>query len=604
MKHIFLFLLLVILCGFYLLVICFGVNGYAKQSFLANLSGQVLDKNSKKTVPNAHILITPLNLLLTTDNDGLFSVSDIDIPHPIYPITITISAEKYASWQLANVPLVSGDTLIITSQLSDTPYFNQVPSSVFPPSTPEHLSVEFYPDTISNPNIMPLLNFTPLPQYIRVRVSGFPYSPCKTDREYTVETVEFKDYLKHVLPNEWNYQWHPESLRAGALAVKMYAWYWIAYGGKWKDADVWDSVCDQVYNPNFAFASTNAAVDDTWNWALLRNNMLLHTSYRSTNDLCIAANLEGSCMGQLDSNVMAEDGFTWDEILLHFYNETTLKTIEFPHSGYALRFNGTKGDYNENRVLISLDGDPPVDVGSDDFTIEWWMKSLPEENNTPLVACGNNNHWIYGNIILDKSYSDGTKGFGVSLLGGHIAFGVQGNDSTAYTLCGKRDIRDGIWHHIAIQRRKADGFLWIYIDGKLEATGKGPDGDVSYPNDQAPLGENDPYISISAWKLDDDHDLHPFFRGWIDEIRFSNVLHYTSNFASPPQPFYPDEYTVGLYHFDEGVGNVITDTSDAIGGPSHGIRKYGGIINGPEWLTSDLFQSAFLPIISKSVFNR
>ena len=60
-------------------------------------------------------------------------------------------------------------------------------------------------------------------------------------------------------------------------------------------------------------------------------------------------------------------------------------------------------------------------------------------------------------------------------------------------------------------------------------------------------------------------------------MRISNVARYASNFTLP---FAPDANTVGLYHFDEGSGIVVQDSSGAAGGPSHGQRWVGGLNNG------------------------
>ena len=40
----------------------------------------------------------------------------------------------------------------------------------------------------------------------------------------------------------------------------------------------------------------------------------------------------------------------------------------------------------------------------------------------------------------------------------------------------------------------------------------------------------------------------------------------------------PDANTVACT-----IWNTIGDSSGAVGGPSHGVRKYGGVINRPEW---------------------
>ncbi len=78
----------------------------------------------------------------------------------------------------------------------------------------------------------------------------------------------------------------------------------IAAGGKWPDADVYDSTCDQVYIPAVEYASTNAAVDFTWNWRMtwLSNQTLVRAFYRTYASQCDSAGLGGHCMGQVESN--------------------------------------------------------------------------------------------------------------------------------------------------------------------------------------------------------------------------------------------------------------------------------------------------------------
>src|ERR687892_114654 len=85
-----------------------------------------------------------------------------------------------------------------------------------------------------------------------------------------VETVDFRAYVKNVLSREWISSWTTESLRAGALAVKHYAWYQVLHWRGGTNAagecfDVRDDTADQVYDParpNYATAA--AAVDATW----------------------------------------------------------------------------------------------------------------------------------------------------------------------------------------------------------------------------------------------------------------------------------------------------------------------------------------------------
>ena len=51
------------------------------------------------------------------------------------------------------------------------------------------------------------------------------------------------------------------------------------------------------------------------------------------------------------------------------------------------------------------------------------------------------------------------------------------------------------------------------------------------------------------------------FHGYIDEVRISSISRYEADFE-PQHQFTTDEFTVGLWHFDEGQGTVVADASD------------------------------------------
>jgi hypothetical protein len=70
------------------------------------------------------------------------------------------------------------------------------------------------------------------------------------------------------------------------------------------------------------------------------------------------------------------------------------------------------------------------------------------------------------------------------------------------------------------------------------------------------------------------------FNGTVDEVRFSSVARYTSNFARPTATFISDASTVGLYHFDEGYGSTTYDSS----GNGYNLS----LLNGPTWTSSDI----------------
>lgn len=283
-------------------------------------------------------------------------------------------------------------------------------------------------------------------------------------------------------------------------------------------------------------------------------------------------------------------------------------------SGYSLRFYGNGFD-DIDRVKIQIDDPsnsdpgPAADLGANDFTLEFWMKASASDNLAGEVSCGpgeDNWSWIFGNIVFDRDRFNYGRKYGLSIAGGVFVFGIRAEGSDLQTICGTTDVLDQEWHHIAVERRRSDGWMWLFVDGNLEAQANGPDGDVSYPDDatpstrqdiycQGPAGswngicENDPYLVIGAEKhdagADDGSGNYPSYSGWIDEVRLSNALRYTSNFTPPSAEFSTDSETAALYHFDEGpIGactGTVLDSSGASAGPSNGNCNFGGSPAGP-----------------------
>ena len=273
-------------------------------------------------------------------------------------------------------------------------------------------------------------------------------------------------------------------------------------------------------------------------------------------------------------------------------------------SGFALRFFGN-GVNDIDRVKIQIDDPatnspgPPADVGATDFTLEFWMNANAADNPAPSIQCGNNDNWRFGSIVFDRDRYNQDRAFGVSLAGARLVFGVSGEGIGDLTICATTAVLDDQWHHIAVQRRRADGWMWLYVDGILEAQANGPDGDISYPNSgvpgnfcgpggSQPCTNSDPYLVIGAEKHDSGPQF-PSYSGLIDEVRLSTTLRYGSNFIRPSQPFSPDANTVALYNFDAGQGDLIIDSSGAVGGPSNGSRRFGGSPAGPEWVSQTPF---------------
>ena len=273
----------------------------------------------------------------------------------------------------------------------------------------------------------------------------------------------------------------------------------------------------------------------------------------------------------------------------------------------SIRFFGGLSSNDADRIKIQIDDPannlpgPPADVGVTDFTIEFWVKGTQADNPTGAISCGVGSYnWIDGNIILDRDRFGQPNEFGVSFGAGRVAFGTDGG-TNFNTICGTSNVLDGQWHHIALQRRVADGRMWIHVDGMQEAQGDGDPGDMSYPNNGVPSNNsfcggpcvNEPYIVLGAEK----HDLVEGFNGFKDELRLSETLRYSGMMVTPPSaPFVPDAMTAALYHFNEGMGSDIIDSTP--GNLSPGVLFFGqggGAMPGPIWTTDTPFSGAPVP---------
>ncbi|MBL8685064.1 MAG: LamG domain-containing protein [Myxococcales bacterium] len=264
----------------------------------------------------------------------------------------------------------------------------------------------------------------------------------------------------------------------------------------------------------------------------------------------------------------------------------------------ALRFRGS-GVGDIDRVKIPVDDPtnnapgPPADVGATDFTIEFWLKGAAADNRAGAIRCGDNVDWIRGNIVIDRDRFSQDRKFGVSLGAGRVVWGVSGDRTGDRTVCASAVVLDDRWHHVAVQRRRRDGYLWIFVDGRLEAEGDGPDGDVSYPDDGVPGNHcggpclsSDPFLVLGAEKHDAGRE-YPSFNGSIDELRISRTLRYATTFTVAAEPWAVDSDTAALYRFEEASGDAIVDSA---GNASPGVRRYGGNPPGPDWSTDTPFR--------------
>jgi hypothetical protein len=142
----------------------------------------------------------------------------------------------------------------------------------------------------------------------------------------SVQVVNFHDYVTVVMAAEWGAANPAEALKAGAVAVKEYAWYHAMFwrGGTAADGscyDVVDSSLDQIYAPETRVpaASLVAAVDATWGVTVRRNTSLFVTHYQAGANVACGANADSAHLYQVSATHCAQDGMTYDLILATYY---------------------------------------------------------------------------------------------------------------------------------------------------------------------------------------------------------------------------------------------------------------------------------------------
>lgn len=178
-----------------------------------------------------------------------------------------------------------------------------------------------------------LAQFTP-PETIRVwrRRLDDSTSSCAG----RVDVIPFEDYVKGVLPHEWIASWHVESLKAGAVAIRTYAAWWVRRGGKYECADLDDTSSSQVYKDE-RLARTDAAAEATRGIYVVAGDKLVLAEYSAENgDPTKHGVVEPHCTGRArdghgrgtcqrgSQRWASRDGKTFDWIVTHYYPGSTL----------------------------------------------------------------------------------------------------------------------------------------------------------------------------------------------------------------------------------------------------------------------------------------
>lgn len=216
--------------------------------------------------------------------------------------------------------------------------------------------------------------------------------------------------------------------------------------------------------------------------------------------------------------------------------QSTISNLQSAPGGFALEFNG-KDSYVDLPTL-HYDGSHPI-------TLEAII--LPHEAGT-------------GGSIIDNR--DGVGGVGLR---------VNGTDEPQ-ARTGRVIMRDAESYHEVPSREGLAGERRVHIAGIVQgSTGLlFIDGKLQGSIDLQGSGQPSKHPFRVGARTFSDTGVKGAFSGMIDEVRISKVACYTADFT-PPTRFEPDKETLALYHFDEGQGEVLTDSS--------GNNHHGKIVN-------------------------
>ncbi len=187
------------------------------------------------------------------------------------------------------------------------------------------------------------------------------------------------------------------------------------------------------------------------------------------------------------------------------------------------------------------------------FTIEGWIKS------TDLNVTPNSEVWRAPNIIGNSSPGAASGDLIVSTQAGYLSFYTGLNTTTGdNAVISKAFISDNQWHHWAVSVNGTNALL--FADGVN--VGNLPINRGLATNGVDALGlmvNNSSCCGGAIYR----------HSGQLDEVRFSSVARYATNFTPPTGTFMSDASTVVLYHLD-AYNCMSFSTPDASGNNNSG----------------------------------
>jgi formylglycine-generating enzyme required for sulfatase activity/serine/threonine protein kinase/Leucine-rich repeat (LRR) protein len=196
---------------------------------------------------------------------------------------------------------------------------------------------------------------------------------------------------------------------------------------------------------------------------------------------------------------------------------------------FALAFDGKNG-----RVKI-----PSLRITeAHPLTAEAWIVIEDREGR-------NQNFDLLGNAHELQGFSLGLRSGQGEAGGEKWAFAIRSTSPNAYVRTFEKQPvpQNQLIHLAGVYDGKEE--IRLYVNGQLQS--------------RTPIQNVNP-STLSMMRLGVDSVLTNYFRGRMNEVRISKVARYDGDFT-PDQRWMPDTDTLALYHFGEGAGTVLKDSS-------------------------------------------
>lgn len=181
-----------------------------------------------------------------------------------------------------------------------------------------------------------------MPCVLRIQSNPMGSREPERDGPLNPRPVDLADYVADVLAHEFGdmtdltgalREFDQETLKAGAVAILMYAWYyaWHPANGAY---DLENSRDHQVYIPGKAGAKHRAAVKAVWGTIMIREGSHSVFPPQYGQGRYREAGGGSDTMYQLNALYLSkEKGYRWDQLLRYFYPNITIRRHASPCAG-------------------------------------------------------------------------------------------------------------------------------------------------------------------------------------------------------------------------------------------------------------------------------